>query len=73
MYNNGEIPKRLENVKKFEGYLNFKFCVAGLISNARIKPRMVTAKAVCFRYCYLWDCHWRNFAGGNESSKDTYS
>ena len=25
-------PRRLENLKKFEGYLNFKFCVVRLTS-----------------------------------------
>lgn len=45
----GKYPRKLENLKRFEGYLNFKFLVARLSSNAKMKPVMVTARAVSFR------------------------
>ena len=39
----GKYPKRLENLRVFEGWINFKFCVLRLILSANAKPRMVTA------------------------------
>ena len=45
----GKYPKRLENLKRFERYINFKFLAARLSSNARMKPAIVTARAVSFR------------------------
>lgn len=45
----GKYPKRLENLKRLEGYINFKFLAAKLSSNARMKPAIVTARAVSFR------------------------
>lgn len=45
----GKYPRRLENLKRFEGYLSFKFLATRLSSNARIKPVIVTARAVSFR------------------------
>lgn len=45
----GKYPRRLENLKRFEGYLNFKFLAARLSSNAKMKPVMVMARAVSFR------------------------
>lgn len=45
----GKYPKRLENLKRLEGYINFKFLAARLSSNARMKPAIVTARAVSFR------------------------
>lgn len=34
----------------FEGWLNFRFCVAELKSRAMVKPMIVTNRAVIFRY-----------------------
>lgn len=45
----GKYPRRLENLKRFEGYLNFRFLVARLCSNARMKSIIVTARVVNFR------------------------
>lgn len=46
----GKYPSRLENLNRVEGCLNFRFCVARLRSMAIVKPRIVTARAVIFRY-----------------------
>ena len=45
----GKYPRGLENLKRFEGYLNFRLLVARFISNARMKPVIVMARAVNFR------------------------
>lgn len=45
----GKYPNRLENLKALDGYLNFRFWVVLLIYIARIKPRVVTARAIIFR------------------------
>lgn len=45
----GKYPRRLENLKRLEGYMNFRFLAARLSSSARIKPVIVTARAVSFR------------------------
>ena len=45
----GKYPNRLENLKALDGYLNFRFWVVLLISSSRIKPRIVTARAIIFR------------------------
>lgn len=46
----GKYPSMLENLNGVEGCLNFRFCVARLRSIAMVKPRIVTARAVIFRY-----------------------
>lgn len=45
----GKYPSKVENLEKFDGYVCFRFCVWVLISNARMKPRVVIARAVSFR------------------------
>lgn len=45
----GKYSRRLENLKRLEGCLNFRFLVARLSSNARVKPIIVTTRAVNFR------------------------
>lgn len=72
MYDHRKISQYIGEFKAFDGELNFRFGVMLLISSARIKPRIVTAKAINFQivgYCYLGDSCWRNIVGNNESSK----
>lgn len=45
----GKYPRRVENLKLFVGCLYFRFWVLRVISNARVKPNMVTARAVILR------------------------
>lgn len=52
----GKYPSWLENLKEFDGWLNFRFWVMLLISSARIKPRIVIARAVIFRYWGMVIC-----------------
>lgn len=40
----GKKPRRLQNLNNFEGWVNLRFWVIRLISIARAKPRIVTAK-----------------------------
>lgn len=38
-----------ENVNRFDGCLNFRLCIVRLSSSARMKPKMVTVRAVVLR------------------------
>ncbi len=46
----GKYPSKVENLKEFDGCVYFRFCVSRLISNAIMKPRVVIARAVSFRW-----------------------
>lgn len=45
----GKYPSKLENLKAFEGWWNFRVWVMLLISRAKIKPRIITVRAIIFR------------------------
>lgn len=45
----GKYPRRLENLNKFDVYLNLSLCEVVVSSKATIKPRSVTTRAVSFR------------------------
>lgn len=38
-----------ENLNRLDGYLNFRPCIMRFSSSARMKPRMVTARAIILR------------------------
>ena len=38
-----------ENLNKPEGYLNFRLCIIRLSSSARMKPKIVTMRAIVLR------------------------
>lgn len=46
----GKKPNELENLNVFEGRVSFRFWVMVLISMASMNPRIVTVRAVSFRW-----------------------
>lgn len=45
----GKYPRRFEKLNRFEGCLSFKLYVIKLSSSPKVKPKMVTIRAVVFR------------------------
>lgn len=58
----GKKPNELENLNVFEGRVCFRFWVMVLISMANINPRIVTARAVSFRWSGI--VIWGSVIGG---------
>lgn len=45
----GKYPNEFENLNRFEECLNFRFCAVRFSSSARMKPKIVTVRAVILR------------------------